>query len=261
MPSASPLLLVTPVYLAGPGDPFTVTFPLDTAPGWSRTETADLLRYASPCGRATVTHEPAAGQGSWTVQGYVAPGGERLWAARFGPGTPAEITAAFTTPLIDGLRSNHRDYLEGGPRYRPGNPASLLAERGWWPNPNSPHGFHDQIAPDGRAFYRHWVGHQPPEAELDGQFPASWSVIAGSPHSPLWQADFTIGVPFYLLCNAAIALAVHPARRLRTEIPRANRPHVTTGRAAPASFSLSVEEPPAPAGAPNSTGAVSPRRR
>ncbi|MFJ9841710.1 DUF317 domain-containing protein [Kitasatospora sp. NPDC101155] len=259
--SAFPLVYVRPLYLAGPGDPFTVTFPLDTAPGWSRTETADVLRYTSPCGRATVTHEPAAGQGSWTVREYTAPGGELLWAARFGPGTPAEITAAFTTPLIDGLRSNHHDYLEGGPRYKPGSPASLLAERGWWPNPNSPKGFHDQIAPDGRAYYRHRVGYQPPEAELEGQAAPSWSMIAGSPHHPLWQADFTIGVPFYLLSNAAIALAVHPAKRLRTEIPPANRAHVATARATPTDFSLHPGPPPAPAGAPNSTGAVGPRRR
>ncbi|MDH6709142.1 hypothetical protein P3T27_005888 [Kitasatospora sp. MAA19] len=174
MSSAAPLL-VQPLRLAGPGDQRLVTGPLAAAPGWSRARTPDGgVRFTSPCRIAVITGSgPPDRPGIWSVHGYTSAGSEPLWRALFGSGTPAEITAAFTTVLVDGLRSGHRDYLHGGPNHRPGTPASVLADRGWRPA-QGPKGFHDQVAPDGSAVYRHRVGHQPADAEVAGLAPPAW---------------------------------------------------------------------------------------
>ncbi|MGW2874498.1 DUF317 domain-containing protein [Kitasatospora sp. NPDC001225] len=201
MLSAS-LLLVHPLRLAGPGDQRLITDALDAAPGWSRTRTLDgAIRFTSPCRTAVITGAPSADHPcAWTVHGYPSPGSAPLWRASFAPGTPAEITAAFTTVLVHGLRSAHRDYLRGGPHHLPRTPASVLTDRGWRPD-QSPPGFHDQVAPDLTAVYRHRVGHQPPDTEAAGRTPPAWSMLAGNLRNPSWRADFTTGVPFYPLVS------------------------------------------------------------
>ncbi|WP_405363826.1 DUF317 domain-containing protein [Kitasatospora sp. NBC_00085] len=185
----------------------------------------------SPCRTAVLTGEGPSGQpGAWTVLGYSSPSSEPLWRATFGSGTPAEITAAFTTVLADGLRTRHRDYLLGGPHYRSDTPASVLADRGWRPD-QAPKGFHDQVAPDHTAVYRHRVGHQPHDAEVAGLAPPSWSMLAGDPKHPSWRAEFTIGVPFYPLVHAALAFSdTAPVQRLVGEIPTRHLALVTVRR-------------------------------
>ncbi|MEU8926254.1 DUF317 domain-containing protein [Kitasatospora sp. NPDC048545] len=232
MSSAAPLL-VRPLHLAGPGDHRLVTGLLAAAPGWSRARASDgSVRFTSPCRTATITCSgPPDRSWAWTVHGYPAPDSKPLWRAAFDPGTPAEITAAFTAVLVDGLRSGHRDYLRGGPHHLPGTPASVLADRGWQPAPG-PKGFHDQVAPDTTARYRHRVGHQPTDAEVAGLAPPSWTMLAGDPQHPSWRADFTIGVPFYPLLRAALAFSSpEPVERPLRGIPARHLPHVTARRA------------------------------
>ncbi|MGF1425488.1 DUF317 domain-containing protein [Kitasatospora sp. LaBMicrA B282] len=257
MPATTPLL-VRPRHLAGPGEVRLITAPLDVATGWTRTRTPDgVLLYTSPCRRALVTHEDS---GTWTVREYRAPGAEVLWRATFSPGTPSEIAGAFTGTLIDGLRSVHRDYLEGGPRHQPGSPASTLAQRGWRPDPG-PKGFHHQVSPDGRALYRHRVGYQPADVELEGRVPSAWSMLVGDPHRPSWRADFTIGTPFYLLTHAALAFSdPAPAKRHLGDIPEHHLPHVT---ARPASATAAPSRPQHPISTPPAVvpSAAAPRRR
>ncbi|MFF3069202.1 DUF317 domain-containing protein [Kitasatospora sp. NPDC057936] len=231
-------LLVRPLRLAGPGDQRLVTGPLAEAPGWRFARTADEgASFTSPCRTTVFTSSgPPETLGAWSVHGYTPSGAQPLWRAVFGPGTPAEITGAFTAVLVDGLRSGHRDYLLGGPHHLDCTPASVLADRGWQPDPG-PKGFHDQVAPDGTALYRHRVGHQSDEAEIAGLVPPSWSMIAGDPQRPSWRADFTIGVPFYPLVHAALAFSSpEPVERALGSIPARHLPHVTARRApAPAS--------------------------
>ncbi|MFF4820764.1 DUF317 domain-containing protein [Kitasatospora sp. NPDC001309] len=230
--SSAPFL-VRPLRLAGPGDQRLVTGQLASAPGWSRARTADGgALFTSPCRTTVFTSSgPPDTPGTWSVHGYTTSGSEPLWRAVFGPGTPAEITAAFTAVLVDGLRSGHRDYLFGGPHHLDCTPASVLADRGWQPDPGS-RGFHDQVAPDGTALYRHRVGHQPDDAEIAGLVPPSWSMIAGDPQRPSWRADFTIGVPFYPLVHAALAFSSsEPVERPLGGIPARHLPHVTARRA------------------------------
>lgn len=166
-----------------------------------------------------------------------------MWRARFGLGTPAEITAAFTAVLAAGLRTRHRDYLVGGPRHRPGTPASVLADRGWRPEPG-PKGFHDQVAPDQTAVYRHRLGHQSHDAEAAGRTPPTWSMLAGDPTAPSWRAEFTIGVPFYALVNATLAFS-DPAPGQRPSI----RARVRQAPNGPTAASTASVSRPAPAAA------------
>ncbi|MET8626613.1 DUF317 domain-containing protein [Kitasatospora sp. NPDC004669] len=232
MSSAAPLL-VHPLRLAGPGDQRLASGPLTEAPGWSRARPPDGgVRFTSPCRTAVITGTDSPDHpGAWSVHGYTSAGSEPLWRASFGPGTPPEITAAFTIALVDGLRSRHRDYLLGGTHHLPGTPASVLADRGWQPG-QSPMGFHDQVAPDGTALYRHRVGHQPADAEAAGLVPPSWSMLAGDPQHLSWHADFTIGVPFYPLVRAALVFSsLEPVERDLGGIPARHLPHITARRA------------------------------
>ncbi|MEE1786920.1 DUF317 domain-containing protein [Streptomyces sp. SP17BM10] len=253
--SAITPLLVLPLRLAGSGDGRLITAPLATVHGWSRTQTPDgTVRFTSPCRTAVLTAEGPADRPAWTVHGFADPGSEPLWRATFGPGTPAEITSAFTTVLADGLRTRHRDYLCGGTRYRPDTPASVLADRGWLPD-ESPKGFHDQVAPDRTAVYRHRVGHQPHNAEVAGLAPPSWSMLAGDPQHPSWRAEFTLGVPFYPLVHAALAFSSpKPVQRLVGDIPTRHLALVTVRR-----ISGSDHPHPSPAARPGpSTTPASP---
>ncbi|MFF2954077.1 DUF317 domain-containing protein [Kitasatospora sp. NPDC057965] len=248
MPSNTPLL-VEPLRLAGPGDQQLIT-----VPGWSRSATPDGgTRFISPCLTAVLTCE---GSGAWSVTGFTAPGAVPRWRARFGAGTPAEITAAFTTVLADGLRTQHRNYLLGGPHRRPGTPASVLADRGWRPEPG-PKGFHDQVAPDGTAVYRHRLGHQPHDAEAAGHAPPAWSMLAGDPKHPSWRAEFTIGVPFYPLVHAARAFSSPaPVQRFAGDIPARHLALVTVQR--PSRGSANPRPAPAARPGPSTTPASRP---
>ncbi|MFG2919051.1 DUF317 domain-containing protein [Kitasatospora sp. NPDC048298] len=262
MLSTSPLL-VHPLRLAGPGDQRLITDTLAAAPGWTRTTSPDSgTRLTSPCRTVVITSEPPADRpGAWTVHGRTSPGSDPLWRASFAPGTPAEITAAFMTVLVDGLRSRHRDYLRGGPHYLSRTPASVLAEHGWRPGP-SPRGFHDQVAPDLTAVYRHRVGHQPPDAEAAGRTPPAWSMIAGNLRNPSWHADFTTGVPFYPLVRATLLFSSPvPVERRLGDLPAHHLPHLTAQQPSKAAHPAPRNRPAASAAPPVAQPAAAAARR
>ncbi|WP_030459404.1 DUF317 domain-containing protein [Kitasatospora sp. NRRL B-11411] len=225
MPSAAPVL-VQPLRLAGPGDRHLVTDTLTALHGWSSTRTPESqTRFTSPCRTAALSVNGDVGSPvAWTVHGYTTPGAEPLWRASFSSGTPAEVVAAFTAALAEDLSARH--YLQ-----RASTPASVLADRGWRPSEHSPKGFHDQVAPDGWALYRHRLGHQPHEDEVSRLVPPTWSMLAGSPQQPSWCAEFTIGVPFHPLTQAAAAFSTPgPVLRCADEIPARHLARVTVLR-------------------------------
>ncbi|MCX4751243.1 DUF317 domain-containing protein [Kitasatospora sp. NBC_01287] len=255
-------LLVSPVHLAGPGDSRLITAPLDASADWDKVTTTTGVHYVSTCQRVHIAHLPDSEHGGWAVRGYRTPSSEAVWGAAFGHGTPAEITAAFTTALVDGLRTNPRYYMNGGVRHPPGSPAAVLADRGWQPTPAK--GYHDQVSPDGHAAYRHRLGWHPHEAELEGEVPGSWAMVGGAQRER-WKAEFTIGVPFYPLTRAALALSsAEPVRRRLGEIPPRCLPHVTARPAtAPAQPRRPAAQRPATPAAPPpaAASAVGARRR
>ncbi|MFJ5879864.1 DUF317 domain-containing protein [Kitasatospora cineracea] len=227
MPSTVPVL-VQPLRLAGPGDRRLVTGPLTAVHGWTPARTSEGgTRFTSPCRTAVLSVNGDGGSpAAWTVHGYTRPGAEPLWRASFSSGTPAEVVAAFTTALAGDLHARHRDGLHLG-----STPASILAERGWRPSDRSPRGFHDQLAPDGWALYRHRLGHQPHDDEVTRLVPPTWSMLAGSQQQPSWSAEFTIGVPFHPLARAAAAFSdPGPVPRSTDEIPARHLARVTVLR-------------------------------
>ncbi|GLW58017.1 DUF317 domain-containing protein [Kitasatospora phosalacinea] len=258
MPSTAPVL-VQPLRLAGPGDRRLVTSPLTAVHGWTPAPApADGTRFTSPCRTAVLTVDGGVGSpAAWTVHGRHQLGVEPLWRASFSSGTPAEVVAAFTTTLAEDLHTQY--YL-----HRVGTPASVLADRGWRPCDRSPRGFHDQLAPDGWALYRHRLGHQPYDDEVARLVPPTWSMLAGSPQQPSWCAEFTIGVPFHPLTQAAAAFSdPGPALRRADGIPARHLARVTVLRRP----SVRSTSPPVPTEAgrprllPPSRPAPAPRRR
>ncbi|MFJ8442840.1 DUF317 domain-containing protein [Kitasatospora griseola] len=200
----------------------------------------------SPCRTAVLTSDGPMGHPvAWTVHGYTRPGSEPLWRASFSSGTPAEITAAFTTALADGLRTRHRAHPHDG------TAASLLFDRGWRPSDRAPRGFHDQVAPDGTAVYRHLLGHQPHNTEVAGLVPPTWTMLAGHPQRPSWRAEFTISVPFHPLAQAALAFSsAAPVHRRPDEVPARHLALVTLLRQ-PASSRPTGSPRPAETGRPH----------
>ncbi|MFB7950143.1 DUF317 domain-containing protein [Kitasatospora phosalacinea] len=222
MPSAA-LVLVQPLRLAGPGDRRLVTGPLTADHGWTPARAPEGgTRFTSPCRTAVLTVDGDGGSpATWTMHGCPRPGAEPLWRASFSSGTPAEVVTAFTTTLAEDLHTQHR-------LHRDATPASVLADRGWRASDHSPQGFHDQLAPDDWALYRHRLGHQPYDDEVARLVPPTWSMLAGSPQQPSWCAEFTIGVPFHPLARATAAFSnPEPVLRRTDQLPARHLARVT----------------------------------
>ncbi|MFB4193361.1 DUF317 domain-containing protein [Streptomyces carpaticus] len=221
-------LLVSPVYLAGTGDSSSITTLLDNAEGWTKTAVEDRYSFSGPHETLGIVHLPDHLSGGWKITA------EPSWMASFSRRTPAEIVLAFTTTLLNGLPSQHRDYLVGGPRYHPATPATTLKERGWEPETTTR--AHHQRSPDGYAALSIRLGSPDFDAELAGEAPAQWAMHGGIPKVPElnWHADFTRGTPLYLLTAATRALSTPtPVRRNVSDFPIGHLPYLDCAERAP----------------------------
>ncbi|MFI9273985.1 DUF317 domain-containing protein [Kitasatospora sp. NPDC052896] len=227
-----PQMLVRPVYLAGHGDPELITGPLEAAPGWGKAVTNAGTHYVSPCQTVHIAHVPGSWYGGWKVLAHREPLGPPVWAASFTRNTPAEITSAFTTTLVDGLRSNHRDYLNGGSKFQPPSPAGALADRGWITD-NEAQQYLYQRAPEGHAAFRMRKFHLDEEAELLEQGPPQWTLHAcvERENGERWHADFTGSTPLYLVREAVVAFSsTNPVVRALLAVPERNLSYVRMRR-------------------------------
>ncbi|MDT0467583.1 DUF317 domain-containing protein [Streptomyces gibsoniae] len=219
-------LLVHPVYLAGRGDTATVYEALYDTRGWGKATTATGLMFTSPRQDAQVAYLPESRYGGWKAVQYRGPLGTPLWWATFSRNTPAEITSAFTTALVEGLPSNHRDFLHGGPDLS--SPAGALAERGWQTDDTAMYLY--QRSPDGHAYFALRKGDLDDYMELEGEGPAQWTMYGCVDHvnGERWHADFTSATPLYLVRKAVLALSsTEPVERPLSGIPERNLPYVT----------------------------------
>ncbi|WP_175541352.1 DUF317 domain-containing protein [Streptomyces aidingensis] len=233
LPPDAPLL-VSPVYFAGTGDPALADRLLQAAPGWTEAVNEAGARFASPCKTVFVTRSPAGSDRAWQIDATRAPGDTRVWSASFSSTTPTEIVAAFTTTLVDGLRTNHRDYLSGGPRQPGTTPATLLSELGWETKvfTDAQH----QLAPDGYAGFSIRRGRVDYDAELAGAEPPQWALYCNAQEltsGPRWHATFTSATPLYLITAAAqVFSAPDPVVRRLRDLPLGVLPHLAEVRLA-----------------------------
>ncbi|WP_327352864.1 DUF317 domain-containing protein [Streptomyces sp. NBC_01304] len=115
------LTLVSPVYLAGRGDPGWVTVPLHRASGWSYGHDPLMPRVllTSPNQQAMLRIDPDPDEPWWTIS-HARTDDQPAWQATFDAHTPVEIIAAFTDAL-----TNPRALRAATP------PTAPLRQAGW----------------------------------------------------------------------------------------------------------------------------------
>ncbi|MFF4361553.1 DUF317 domain-containing protein [Streptomyces sp. NPDC001604] len=179
------LRLVTPVYLAGRGDPGWVTVPLHRASGWSYGHDPLLPRVllTSPNRQATLRIDPDPDEPWWTIH-HAPSHGQPAWKATFDAHTPAEIIAAATTAL-----THPRAPQAAAP------PTALLRQAGWRGSPHES----GLVSPDGVVRVEYVTAHG-----LD-----HWSITVTDGHTPddaLWGACLDGTTPPHLVAALTRAL-------------------------------------------------------
>ncbi|MEW2305398.1 DUF317 domain-containing protein [Streptomyces sp. NPDC006655] len=240
MPSPDPFaldphsdVLVSPSYLAGPGDRRSIFNTLDFASDWTKTVAFGTdTYYTSPCQRVRVANAVESFYGGWTISYAEDPLGVPDWITTFDRNTPNEIVAAFTKLLVDGLHNNFADYLGGGRQYTGVSPASLTARHQWEPV----HGSRPfrMVSPDGHAAYQMRVGWLHEYDELLTPEKSTWRMSAGTDpvYTPSWQAFFSRYTPQHLIAaSTAVFTDPTPVPRALDHIPDRHRPLVSVTRA------------------------------
>ncbi|MFF7474555.1 DUF317 domain-containing protein [Streptomyces sp. NPDC008092] len=226
-------VLVSPGYLAGPGDSRSIFDTLDHAPGWTKTIAFGTdTYYTSPCQRVRVANALESFYGGWTITYAEDPLGVPDWITTFDRNTPNEIVAAFTEILVDGLHNNFADYLSGGPHYTGISPASLTA-RHRWEAVRGTRPFRT-VSPDGHAAYRMADGWLHEYDELLTPEKSTWRMSAGPDpvYTPSWQAFFSRYTPQHLITASTAAFTdPTPVPRALDEIPDRHRSLVSITQA------------------------------
>ncbi|MGW7539989.1 DUF317 domain-containing protein [Streptomyces sp. NPDC054770] len=218
-------VLVSPGYLAGPGDSRSIFDTLDHAPGWAKTIAFGTdTYYTSPCQRVRVANALESFYGGWTITYAEDPLGVPDWITTFDRNTPNEIVAAFTEILVDGLHNNFADYLSGGPHYTGISPASLTA-RHRWEAVRGTRPFRT-VSPDGHAAYQMADGWLHEYDELLTPEKSTWRMSAGPDpvYTPSWRAFFSRYTPQHLITASAAAFTdPTPVLRVLDQIPDRHR--------------------------------------
>lgn len=239
MPSLDPLaldpnadVLVSPGYLAGPGDSSCIFNSLDLAPGWTKAIAFGTdTYYTSPCQRVRIANAVESYYGGWTISYAEDPLGIPDWITTFDRNTPYEIVAAFTETLVDGLHNNFADYLSGGRHYTRTSPASLTARHQWEPV----HGSRPfrTVSPDGHAAYQMRVGWLHEYDELLRPAQSTWRMSAGTDpvYTPSWQAFFSQYTPQHLMtASTTVFTDLSPVLRVLDQVPDRHRSLVSVTR-------------------------------
>ncbi|MDT3395317.1 DUF317 domain-containing protein [Streptomyces sp. B1866] len=220
-------LLAGPVYLVGPGNPALITEPLRAATSWAEDHTPAGHLFTSPCLRTQIARLPKSPHGGWKVTHSEKPLDVPVWSATFSRDTPAEIVAAFTTPLAAGAEDDER-----------GSPGSVLAARGWQTETTEYVEYH--VAPGQHAHFGTRLGYDRGDEEdqyleLVGAVPVhrTMYVAIQAANGPRWHAQFTSRTPPHLVTAAVDAFSSpDPVRRRWSQLPERHLPYLTTRPAA-----------------------------
>jgi hypothetical protein len=232
-----PQLLVSPLYLAGRGNPAAISNALYAHRDWGWTSTDSGQIFVSPRHDVHVAYLPHSRDGGWRITRYHEPLGVPMWSASFSRDAPTETTSAFTDALVECLESDHPHPWQFGPNNEVALPADALAERGWR-TANTAIDL-SQHSPDGHAY----LSRRTPDTddyaemhlELEGNSPAMWTMYAcvNEVNGERWHATFTSRTPLYLVTQTVRAFSsTEPVERPRSGIPERNLPYVTTTPAA-----------------------------
>ncbi|MFD7320574.1 DUF317 domain-containing protein [Streptomyces sp. NPDC059875] len=183
--------LISPRYLAGPGNPAWVTVPLHEAAGWSHGNDPLMPRVilTSPDQKTMLRLEPDLNEPWWRLSHRDGRTGS-VWSASFGGGTPVELISAVTDALTD-PDYNARKVTD---------PYQPLRRAGWDAIPNG-----EFRSPDGRVRGERF--------NFSGS--RNWRVTATlDEDDPVWKAWFDSVTPPSLVAAFMQALADHePLRR------------------------------------------------
>jgi hypothetical protein len=222
-------VLVSPLYLAGRGNPAAISNALYAHRDWGWTSTDTGQIFISPHHDIHVACLPHSRDGGWRVTRYHEPLGIPAWSATFSRNTPTEITHAFTNALVECLASDNHDTWRCGPHDEVTWPADVLAERGWTETSNGMYSW--QHSPDGHAYLGQRQFRLDHYAELDGAAQSLWTMYAcvDEVNGEEWHTDFTEDTPLYLIAQTVRAFSnTEPVERPRSGIPERNLPYVTT---------------------------------
>ncbi|MFG3348651.1 DUF317 domain-containing protein [Streptomyces sp. NPDC048018] len=183
--------LISPRYLAGPGDPAWVTAALHAGSGWSHGQDPLVPRVilTSPDQKSMLRLEPTLNEPWWHLSHRDGRTGAQ-WQAAFDAATPVELIAAVTDALT------HPDYNAAAVA----EPYKLLMRAGWDVASGS-----DFRSPDGRVRgERH---------NFSGN--TDWRITASLyADDPVWKAKFSSATPRLLVAAFLAALVdPEPARR------------------------------------------------
>lgn len=202
--------LVSPRYLAGPGDPAWVTVPLHRAAGWSHANNPLTPRVIliSPDRRTMLRLDPDPDDSWWIIQ-HKSSSGSYAWWATFDARTPVELIGAFTDALTDpAITDIHAD------PYKPLRQADWSAAQDGAPQSVQPHlrrkdtttrarptTKDDSLtSPDGFARVEHFTGSNS----------STWFIetaLSEDPEDLVWRAHFSEGTPSQLISAFTHALA------------------------------------------------------
>lgn len=200
-------VLISPRYLAGPGDPAWVTVPLHEAAGWSHGHDPLLPQVilSSPDQKTLLRLEPTPDEPWWRLTHSGGSDGPS-WYASFGARTPVELIAAVTDTLTD----------PGFNARAASDPNEPLLRAGWGRAKEGGLAPPDGIVRVDRFNYSgsdHWCI----EAAL-GQ----------APEHQIWQARFGGNAPVRLVAAFTRALSdPEPLRRSPEQRPTLGRSRIT----------------------------------
>ena len=176
--------LISPRYLAGPGDPEWATAALHAGAGWSHGQDPLVPRVilSSPDQKSMLRLEPSLSEPWWHLSHRDGRTGAQ-WQASFDGATPVELIAAVTDALT------HPDYNAGAMA----EPYKLLMRAGWEVASSS-----DFRSPDGRVRgERH---------NYSGS--TDWRITASLyADDPVWKAKFSGATPRVLVAAFLAALS------------------------------------------------------
>ncbi|MET9550117.1 DUF317 domain-containing protein [Streptomyces sp. NPDC006627] len=235
MPHDIDIALVSPRYLAGPGDPAWVTVPLHRACRWStaRNPLVPRVILTSPdqLAQLRIIPDPDPTEPWWTLR-HAHHGDQRAWSVTFDAHTPVEIIAAVTDALTD----------PAPPPTASGDPYETLRVAGW----HAPR-YHDGLtspegmsSPDGLARVDRTVH--------EGARPSGWLVetVDTSVHRlpTLWRAYLDGDTPIQLVAALFGALTDEtPLVREPHRVPHLAATHgrTTTGRVSAETVAFALE--------------------